>query len=451
MGCKQVNSKEEHNNNKVEDKSRSKPSEVNLKEENKIKNEPAQEATEYTIQMTQNCKLIWQNNFPIEMTANQVIEQFKQEKPEYKVNALTKFLINDAAELDVTKQLKELQIYTSRHHEIRFGFESIERSLLLDLLNNQKDGLDFVAKPMLNPFSLIIFSKSRKNFETYPLSDLTITDYLLNLYTQTGSYCNGGNFLFLSGGEKDGQLESHLWSINLLTKDIKVTTEPMLPKKQHSMIFINPSYVFIVGGNSKDAFFYDTSKNSFVNWGLLNVDRIEPALALIDNRYLYCFSHLKTNLSFEKTDLNEEQLWQLITPKISPGLQFTQKYFGVVIDTSSSLIFVGGCMKNDLQNRKCFKYNTQSNELDESSIDFKEVDLIEKTFVNVNNKYLCLIPNCSVNNLSVILFNNQTKTMETIGFEGQSEGQYSIKRKQLTLAQSLLVDVNQINLNMPNK
>ena len=57
----------------------------------------------------------------------------------------------------------------------------------------------------------------------------------------------------------------------------------MATKKNHSMIAIPGNYVFIVGGQNKETFYYDLNENKFYGWKKLNKERIEPALILVNN------------------------------------------------------------------------------------------------------------------------------------------------------------------------
>jgi hypothetical protein len=118
----------------------------------------------------------------------------------------------------------------------------------------------------------------------------------------------------------------------------------MLPKKNHSMISIPGNYVFIVGGQDKETFYYDHESGSFNGWKELNRNRTEPALILVNN-YLYCFDNINTkdyanDLTFEKTDLNSENhIWELIQANIS-NMKVNQKFFGVV-QNEDDIIFIG--------------------------------------------------------------------------------------------------------------
>ena len=138
----------------------------------------------------------------------------------------------------------------------------------------------------------------------------------LNNYCSSSSYCNGNNMLFISGGENNDINVNKFWKIDLKIAEIQSIN--MSHKKNHSMIALPGNYVFIVGGQTKETFYYDLNINNFYEWKKLNIFRIEPALILVNN-YLYCFNNINYNINdeitFEKTDLNsDEHKWELIKP-----------------------------------------------------------------------------------------------------------------------------------------
>ena len=76
------------------------------------------------------------------------------------------------------------------------------------------------------------------------------------------------------------------------------------------MIFIPNNYVFFIGGNNKETFYYDTKKNIFIKWADLNDIHIQPAL-IYDENYIYIFS--SNNRYYEKTNLNKNPKWEKIS------------------------------------------------------------------------------------------------------------------------------------------
>ena len=164
-----------------------------------------------------------------------------------------------------------------------------------------------VGRPFSNPFEIFTFKRNDKLLKIQTYDEKIINKVGLNDYSSSSSYCNGNNKLFISGGEnEDNEMINKLWQIDLENNNIY---DPIMisPKKNHSMIFIPPGYVLIVGGNDKRTFYFDIEKHELFEWADLNMERIEPALQRIGN-VLYCFDNVNKmkngQLTFEKTDLN---------------------------------------------------------------------------------------------------------------------------------------------------
>ena len=107
---------------------------------------------------------------------------------------------------------------------------------------------ELIGKPFNDPFEIFIFNKKNKILKIQKYDKNIIEKNNLDDYGISSSYCNGNNFLFISGGEnKNLEISENFWKINLETQEIDSIN--MNPKKDHSMLFIPGNYVFIVGGN----------------------------------------------------------------------------------------------------------------------------------------------------------------------------------------------------------
>ena len=103
------------------------------------------------------------------------------------------------------------------------------------------------------------------------------------------------------------------------------------------MILIPPEKVFIVGGNDKKTFYFNTKQKQIIYLKDLNIIRTEPALQVIEN-FLYCFDNVNKadneQTSFEKINIeNPEAEWELIYPNINQ-VKFPQKFFAVSKDNT---------------------------------------------------------------------------------------------------------------------
>ena len=290
----------------------------------------------------------------------------------------------------------------------------------------EENAPDFVGKPFNNPFEIFIFNAKEKNIIIQTYEKNIIEKLELNNFSNLSSaYCNGNNFLFISGGEsKDSKIINKLWKVDLIRKDI---SDPIIisPKKNHSMICIPNNYVFIIGGNDKKTFYFDNENYNICKWAYLNKERIEPALIRISN-YLYCFDSISNDInedfSIEKTDLNKTiPEWVLLKPKMDFSLnqKFLQKCFGLAKNLDNNIIFLGGDMNNVNEKNNLFNcvYNINKNTIEESKTPFIKYNLKEKTFIKYSKNVDYILPNFDRKMPEVIFYIKKKSKTEKIIFK----------------------------------
>ena len=291
---------------------------------------------------------------------------------------------------------------------------------------------DLVGRPYSQPFEVFLFSRQDKTLQIQVYDPNTINDLFLNEFCSSSAYCNGNNHLFISGGEKpNGEIIDNLWEINLLEQIIAEPTK-IIPKKNHSMIFIPDRYVFIIGGNDKKCIYFNTETAEVEDWANLNKIRIEPALILIKNN-LYCFDSInyRNNERFtvEKTDLDSlRPKWTLLFPKMDMILGnyiiINQEFFGVSKDDEDNIIFVGGNM-NDQNRMFNYKYKTKENKVEMTNISFNKINLKEKTFLPLKKNIDFILPEFDRENPQVVFFMKNKNKIEVVNYqlkEPQSKG-----------------------------
>ena len=357
----------------------------------------------------------WEKDFQQDSNINELINDFKNGTGNEFPNEILDFWKNQRNEENIMEQ--QLKNLVNKYEE---------KNLFL----GENKISDKIGKPLNDPFCVFTFIKKDKILKMLKLEGKEL--YGLEDYGPFSAYCNGINKLFISGGEKDKKCIEKFWKIDLDDLDnIEIEQIAMLPKKNHSMISIPGNYVFIVGGQDKETFYYDHESGSFNGWKELNRNRTEPALILVNN-YLYCFDNINTkdyanDLTFEKTDLNSENhIWELIQANIS-NMKVNQKFFGVV-QNEDDIIFIGGNM--DLDNNelnkgsaqtKNYKFNLKTNMIEESEIPFIELNLKEKTFLPYNNNISYIFPDFNKNNPEVIFFQKNKNQIKKVKYESQKE------------------------------
>ena len=239
------------------------------------------------------------------------------------------------------------------------------------------------------PFRLIVYKpeEGRITMEKYP-KEKNIQYSLSSYCDDTSSFCNSNNALYMSGGERNNKPTKDFWRISHNREQLEYKQMPCC-KKNHSMIFIPNNCVFIVGGNSKNTFYYDTKKDIFCKWAELNNPSEKPALSLVDNRYLYSFP--SDSCEFERSDLKSNPSWEKITPMMKDDCQFNLKNYNVGSDKDGNIILYGGDNENE-ENGYYYIYNPKTNEMEESMGFNKNVVSKDKQFYPINNYNSVLFP-----------------------------------------------------------
>ena len=257
-----------------------------------------------------------------------------------------------------------------------------------------------IGKLIFDPLSLFVYDSKKNSFHVQKF-DLTLNNF--EELNNSSSCCNGDNKLFVSGGNTNtGEIINKLWIFDLDDYNIEEPIE-IDGKTNHSMIYIlhkSKKYIFFVGGNTENVFYFDIETKTINSWGKLNMKRIDPALIKVNN-YLYAFDNIKTfedidnfEISFERTSffVSSMPCWELIKPNLSPQImntKFIPKFFGVAKESDDNIIFLGGNSLNDnedIEQNKNYKYNIENNLIELSDVPFVSIVLKEKTFFNFNDK-----------------------------------------------------------------
>ena len=353
-------------------------------------------------------KIQWEKEFDPDDSINKVIETFKQENsleiPE-KFNSNWEF---NNKSLDLNAKISTL--LENDNNNLIFNYKNNLDNISDIEINNDNNFNENFAKPFSNPFEIFLFNKTNQIFR---FIDLENNENQTEIYAKNSAYCNGNNHLFISGGEfNNKEISNNFFDINLQTNEIisyKINDFP--PKKNHSMIFLPKKYVFIIGGNNKNSYYFNTEKKTFENYSNLNNIRIEPALFVMNNKILYVFDNLNNiekELTFEKTDFDKKPFFfELIKPKFNEEeniKKMNQKFFGCVALDEKNIIFLGGNMEKN-NNNKNYIFNTDENTINFSDVDFKQFNLNDKNFYAFNNNSFFNIIDFNKNSPEIVFFN----------------------------------------------
>ena len=284
------------------------------------------------------------------------------------------------------------------------------------------------------------------SFEKYPFFQK------INNFT---SFCNSNNYLYISGGEDDknnNQGQDFFIKINLekIKSDELIYSNLVSLKNKrywHSMIFIPEKYIYIIGGpGTKEIELYDIENNSFISFELLNYERCEPSLILVDNKYLYCICGFQLNNDFidtiEKCNLSKrERKWEIVNYQIKVGENIMAdrslivSFFGVSY-LKNNIILIGDKENNKVINPNyLIKPNHKDIDIIEEYgyIEVEDVRLFsEKFFIPINENESIALPFKKGEPKILILNNNDGNIKEVILNENKEDNDISKSKVSFT-------------------
>ena len=284
------------------------------------------------------------------------------------------------------------------------------------------------------------------SFEKYPFFQK------INNFT---SFCNSNNYLYISGGEDDknnNQGQDFFIKINLekIKSDELIYSNLVSLKNKrywHSMIFIPEKYIYIIGGpETKEIELYDIENNSFISFELLNYERCEPSLILVDNKYLYCICGFQLNNGFidtiEKCNLSKrERKWEIVNYQIKVGENIMAdrslivSFFGVSY-LKNNIILIGDKENNKIINPNyLIKPNHKDIDIIEEYgyIEVEDVRLFsEKFFIPINENESIALPFKKGEPKILILNNNDGNIKEVILNENKEDNDISKSKVSFT-------------------
>ena len=300
---------------------------------------------------------------------------------------------------------------------IRIEIEFLGLPIAHDIIK-EFSKINFIAKPLLDTHEILIYDIKKAKMSVKPLNEETF----INKIHLTSSYCNGGDYLFVSGGESDRQeedsekvLTNSFLEINLngkLSLNSFENEQGLLnPRKSHSMIFVPNEFVFIVGGaDCLCVEYFDIKSKKFVLHSELNEERIEPALSLIDNSYLYCFSGFSYSKTFERINLRTNlKKWDLIEVKLAPEIsKFNNMFFAVSYYKNDSVIFLGGLSLDYENSKNNFAFNYKTDTLYLTEKEKEDFESSEKFFIPIQKLTGINIPNFYEKEIKLLVWNDNS-------------------------------------------
>ena len=237
-------------------------------------------------------QILYQRNYPPTVIFGELIRDFEQNFKDPQIRTKIEYIFrnqkinkNDKV-IDIAKPEKNCKLLEV---DVKINASDLN---IPEMLSKEVIIYKQILKPLYDPFRLVTF-KSKENKITYDsYEDCKNPQYYLDEFSDTSAYCNSDNSLYMSGGENNGNPNSHFWTINHETKLIEESEMPFT-KVNHSMIYLPKDYIFIAGGNDKSTYYYDIKSKTFTQWADMNEECKKPALILIDGHILYAFYSLE--------------------------------------------------------------------------------------------------------------------------------------------------------------
>ena len=295
------------------------------------------------------------------------------------------------------------------------------------LLGEEKIYYEKILKPFDKPFKVLVFTPNEFNVSIKSYPNETIEKLKLKKFSlKLSSYCNTPDDLYISGGTGDDYTSSnsgnkHFWKINSIKTNIEKLNDLPIDKQNHSMIYIPKRYIYFIGGNNKNTFYYDIFFSGFTSWANMNKPVKNPCLILVNNIYIYSFGNPDINNSgnnfvFERTNLKSANpKWEIRT--VNNQILPLRNFGGICI--SDEIYFLGG---RHNRGEKMFKFNTTSENIEICKQENTKLNPLDKNFYELNEYNSVMVPDCDNNeNIQIIIFNKIRKKYRKVLFEKNLE------------------------------
>ena len=359
------------------------------------------------------------------------IEKVKSsEKISYLFNLISKYKTKKYSEFDLmfeedislaSKLTEEIGIFFKTEDTVSLKMLYLGLNISFDVKKDYEASNTLIAQPLYDlggNIGLLIYNKFEKSFS----SEIIKSEKLLK-YNHLSSYCNCKNVLYICGGESKENIGtnnrnyiSNFTKIDLFsTESINELPDLEHPRAWHSMIYIPPKYIFIVGGDTKIVEIFNIEKQKLTPDSEMNEIRNECTLFCLDDSILFALSGISINGSYikniEKCNLRAaEREWKIIKLKES-DVEIQNCFYLSCFASSSSNIILFASNENENRDYNSLEYEDGEEEgnLKLFNSNLKITDVCpDKIFHPINDETSILIPLVD-NNVSVYLLNNDMK------------------------------------------
>ena len=382
--------------------------------------------------VTEEGKLIYYNEYPLNKALNEVIDDFIKKNNEYTLKPYFNFgdnfnIYNISFYAKKDEEFKKLIFHQNKNIIMSLNIEDLEdtvnffglkyggssSTLASNNINFLKIYVKYekrfkylvenfeeyiiktthlIGKPQLNKRRYYLYNKFIKELKIIPCTNDDINKTKINNFSFLDNYCNAKNTLYIYEGISNESIPfSKFFCINLVKNKITLISQKFPKRFLHSMIFIPSCYIFIIGGkNTKEVITYnieDQNVSYDIYPHLLPKELLEPSLISINNKYIYILENSTITLNIFKLNIPNISSFEQIEIKNKNNIIVDQKFFGVV-KNKNSILFLGGQKlnmnmnnNNILEKKYCFEFHYDTDKIVLSKRDFTPSDFIEKTFI----------------------------------------------------------------------
>ena len=405
---------------------------MNLEESDNIPNIKNKEKDAVSLGfVTEEGKLIYLNNYPLNKALDEVIDDFFKKNSEYTLKPYFNFednfsIYNLSFYAKKDEEFKKLLFHQNNNIIISLNIEDLEDTINFFGLKycgssstSAMTNFDFlkiyvkyekrfkylvenfeeyiikttylIGKPQLNKKKYYLFNKFIKELKIIPCTYNDINKTKINNFSFLDNYCNAKNNLYIYEGVSNGtSYFSKFFNINLVENKISLISAKFPKRFLHSMIFIPSCYIFIIGGkNTKEVLTYEI-KDKNTSYDIyphqLPTELLEPSLISINNKYIYILENSTITLNIIRLNISTISPFEQIEIKNKNTITVNQKFFGVV-KNKNSILFLGGqklimnANDNIFEKKNSFEFHYDTDKIVLSKRDFTPSDFIEKTFI----------------------------------------------------------------------
>ncbi|MCQ2817591.1 MAG: hypothetical protein MJ252_10035 [archaeon] len=289
-------------------------------------------------------------------------------------------------------------------------------------------------------FSLYVYNIGNNSIDSFNY-DITQENMELSLFNNFSAICNGNNYLFISGGDKPSEDPLHPESLDIFYKiDLTQSNEKSLvceklpnlnvPKTFHSMIYVPPFYIFIVGGEGTNTVeLYDMQNNTLQVDSELNEQRSETSLCLVNNTHLYAFYGFRLHHTFvnsiERCNLQKgKRSWEMVNFKCPEDILPSQSFYSTFLCDYNKVILLG---ESDSEDDPSQNFIMECKEDECSLMPYKGLEknfnaiYREKFFLPISTDSAALIPLLTEQMRVIILKNEEGEDLKVFECSAKEE------------------------------